>query len=114
MNAIAITGNVVSDPESHAYGDGQTLARLRIGNNELVNGESVSNGFFDITVFGPQAKHVLQSLKKGDRVVVAARLSHSTYEKEDGTKGGRTRLIANAIGASLEFNDSAITRTSKS
>ena len=110
MNALTITGNVVADPERVEYGEGKSLANLRIGNNELVNGESVSNGFFDVTVFGPQAEHVMASIKKGDRLIVSGRLQHSTYERQDGTTGGRTKLIAQAIGASMEFAAVGVSR----
>ena len=115
MNAITITGNVVADPEAREYtrdGDskGGTLANFRIGNNELVNGTSVSNGFFDVTVFGSQAANVLASVKKGDRLVVSGRLQHSTYEREDGKTGGRTKLVAMAVGHSLEFTPVTPTR----
>ena len=104
MNALTITGNLVDEPAKVVYGDDNNmLANFRIGNNELVKGESVFNGFFDVTVFGPQAKNVIKSLNKGDRVVVSGRLQHSTYERDDGSKGGRTKLIAQVVGASLEF-----------
>lgn len=105
MNAITITGNLVDAPEAVSYGsEGQsTLVNFRMGNNELVNGESTSNGFFDVTVFGKQAVNIL-SLKKGERIVVVGRLQHSTYERPDGTKGGRTKLIASEVGLSALFD----------
>ena len=115
MNVIAISGNIVADPERVEYqngGEARSLANFRMGNNELVNGESVSNGFFDVTVFGTQAKNVLDSFKKGDRVVVTGRLQHSTYEREDGTNGGRTKMVAIVVGASLEFGPVGVTRKS--
>lgn len=104
MNAITLTGNVVEDPTKVAYGnDDKVLANFRLGNNELVSGESVSNGFFDVTVFGPQALNVLETLKKGERVVVTGRLQHTTFERPDGGKGSRTKLVAAAVALSLEF-----------
>ena len=104
MNAITITGNLAVAPESRALGEGRSLTNLRIANNELVNGEQVLNGYFDVTVFGPMAARALK-LKTGDRIVVTGRLQHSTFEREDGTRGGRTRLIANEIGRSMLFDD---------
>lgn len=105
MNGVTLTGNVVETPTKVEYGeDKKVLANFRLGNNELVAGESVSNGFFDVTVFGPQAEHVLKSLSKGERVVVTGRLQHTTFERPDGTKGSRTKLVAAAVGLSLEFD----------
>jgi len=103
MNAITLTGNIVADPEVVKYGDDRKLVNFRLANNEMVNGESVSNGFYDVTVFGPSGEHVVNSLKKGERIVVTGRMQHSTYEREDGTRGGRTKLIAQEIGMSLLF-----------
>ena len=86
MNALVITGNLTADPEKVNYGEGDSLlVNFRIGNNEYVNGKSVSNGFFDVTVFGEQAKYVLKSFTKGERVIVSGRIQHTTYDKDDGT-----------------------------
>ena len=105
MNALTLTGNLVADPEKVEYAgqDERTIANFRIGNSEWYNGESKDNGFFDITAFGDQADNVLASLKKGSRVIVTGRLQHTTYERPDGSRGGRTKLVASAIGQSLEF-----------
>lgn len=108
MNTITVTGNVVENPEARDYGDSRTLASFRIGNNEMVNGNTISNGFFDITVFGPQAQRVLNNVKKGDRLLVAGRLQHTTFERPDGSRGGRVRLIAQVVAASMEFEDVAV------
>ena len=103
MNAITLTGNLVADPEKVELSNDTVLVNFRIGNSEYVNGESKDNGFFDVTVFGQQAEQVLDRLKKGARIIVTGRLQHRTYERADGTRGGRTSLVATAIGASLEF-----------
>lgn len=103
MNALTLTGNLVADPEKVELPDGRTLANFRIGNSEWYNGESRDNGFFDVTAFGDQAENVLSNLTKGSRIIVTGRLQHTTYEKADGSRGGRTKLVANAIGMSLEF-----------
>lgn len=110
MNTASFTGNVVADPEAVAYGEGRTLANFRFANNELVNGEQVHNGFFDVTVFGKQAENVLASVKKGDRLILTGRMQHSTYERQDGSKGGRTKLVAVAVGHSMEFEPVTPTR----
>lgn len=103
MNTITITGNLVADPERVTYAEDKVLANLRIANNELVAGESVLNGFFDVTVFGNTAENALQSLKKGDQVIVIGRLNQTTFEREDGSKGSRTKLVALVLGVPLTF-----------
>ena len=103
MNAITLTGNLVADPEKVELDNDTILVNFRIGNSEYVNGESKDNGFFDVTVFGQQAGQVLDRLKKGARVIVTGRLQHRTFETTDGKRGGRTSLVATAVGVSLEF-----------
>ena len=103
MNALTLTGNLVADPEKIDLADDKFLTNFRIGNSEYVNGESKDNGLFDVTAFGQQAEQVMNKLKKGNRVIVTGRLQHRTYEKADGSRGGRTSVVANAVGLSLEF-----------
>lgn len=105
MNTLAITGNLVGDPEKVTLANGSLLANFRVGNTEYVNGQPKDNGFFDITCFGTQAENVLSHLHKGQRVVIAGRLQHRTFEREDGSKGGRINIVATAIGLSLEFKE---------
>lgn len=107
MNAVTLTGNLVADPEK-GKNTGETLiANFRIGNSEYAgpDNDPFDNGFHDIVAFGDQAQNVLDKLSKGQRVVVSGRIQHRTFEREDGTKGGRVNLVAQAVGISLEFKD---------
>lgn len=103
MNTLTITGNLTEDPQKVEYGDKQVLANIRIGNNERVGEESVLNGFFDVTVFGATALNVLDSLKKGDQIVVVGRINQTTFEREDGSKGSRTKIVAQVVAVPLTF-----------
>lgn len=104
MNTITITGNLVAPVEKIDLEGNKTLVNFRVGNNEYVNGESVSNGFFDVTAFGALAENIAAAaLVKGERLIVTGRLYHSTFQREDGSTGGRTKIVATAVGLSLEF-----------
>lgn len=108
MNAVLISGNVVAKPEKVSYGKGKsagTLVNFRMGNNERVNGESVSNGFFDVTAYGAQGENARKAFKKGTRIVVTGRLQHRTFDRPDGSKGGRTSIIASEVGVSVLFDE---------
>jgi len=111
MNTITLTGNVVADPERIVYHSDKSMATFRIANNEFVKGQNVSNGFFEVVVFGPQSINVLNSLHKGDRIVITGRIQHSTYEKPDGTRGGRIKIIAQVVAMSLEFHTLTASKT---
>lgn len=107
MNHVTLTGNLVEDPVRREYtnrnDDRRSYTTLRIGNNERVGERDFFNGFFDVTVYGQQAKHVLESYKKGERIVVTGRLNQYTYDREDGSKGSATRIVAAAVARSTEF-----------
>lgn len=107
MNAITITGNIANDPEIRQYTDREgkqrSLLNFVVANNELVGGNEIFNGYVDITAFNLLGANAAKSLRKGERVVVTGRIQQSTFEREDGTRGARVRLVANAIGLSLEF-----------
>ena len=113
MNISTLTGNLVDDPQKVEYGDKQVLVNFRIGNNEQVGGESVLNGFFDVTAFGATAVNVLASLKKGDQAIVIGRWNQTTFDREDGTKGSRTKLVAQIVGVPLTFGPVTPVRKAK-
>lgn len=47
------------------------------------------------------------TLHKGDRVVVVGRQQTQTFEREDGSKGYRTSVVADVVALTLEFNNLA-------
>lgn len=107
-NSLAITGNLADDPRLFEYeqkdGTKRNLAVFRIGNSERgSDGEQYQNGFFEFVAYGPMAQNVMDSLHKGDRVVITARAQQQKYDREDGTSGYATKFVADAIGASMEF-----------
>ncbi len=105
MNALTLTGNLVADPEKGTNTGDTIIANFRIGNSEYAgpDRDPYDNGFHDVTVFGDQAVNVLDKLSKGQRVIVSGRIQHRTFEREDGSKGPRITLVAQAVGISLEF-----------
>ena len=109
MNTVAITGNLVADPEKGTNTGDTVIANFRIGNSEYAGPDKdpFDNGFHDVTAFGAQATNVLSKLSKGQRVVVTGRLQQRTFEREDGSKGARVTLVAQAVGVSLEFKDTS-------
>ncbi len=109
MNNVTLTGNLVADPEKGQNTGDTLIANFRIGNREYAGPDKdpFDNGFHHGTALGPQAQNVLDKLSKGQRVLVTGRLQQRTFEREDGSKGARTSLVAQAVGISLEFKDKA-------
>jgi len=66
-----------------------------------------------VVVFNDQARHVIDSLRKGDSVLVAGDLRFGTYtDKDDNVRESRD-IVADTIGASLRFATVEIERAPK-
>lgn len=102
MNTVTLTGNIVADPELRYTPQGTPVVEFSIANNELVNGESVLQGFFDCTAWRDQAENVAE-LSKGSPVVVTGRLEQRRWENEEGQTRTRVRIVALTVGSSLQF-----------
>lgn len=114
MNTITLTGNLTDSPELRFGPSGKPFATFSIGNSEYNPlGDPFRNGFFDVVVFGPQAERVVEAFVKGDRVLVGGRLQQTSFDTTDGGTAWRTRLTANAVAASLEFDAVTIQRTER-
>lgn len=99
MNSITLVGNAASDVETKDV-NGKTVAEFRIAVNEQyvdATGERKDGftSFLRITVWGRQARHVAESIEKGDRVIVTGRIK---------VDGNFTDLIADTVGLALTFN----------
>ncbi|WP_396655608.1 single-stranded DNA-binding protein [Microbacterium sp.] len=117
---VTIEGNLTGDPE-HATGEsGNEYARFTVAVNDRRLNETTNRWedagtvFHRVVVFNQQARHVANSLRKGDSVVVAGDLRFGTYTDKDTGNSRETRdIIADNIGASLKFADVNVQRTPK-
>ncbi|MBB5831069.1 single-stranded DNA-binding protein [Brachybacterium aquaticum] len=111
-----IMGNATADPTKRIQSDGSTTAILRVA----VNGRYYSaaqGGFADrkteyITVFVKRqlATNVLNSVKKGQPLVVTGRLSSSEWTGEDDAQRHSLNIHAEAIGHDLTYGTSTFVR----
>lgn len=104
-----VMGNATADPSERIQPDNSVTAILRVA----VTGryfDNEKNGFSDrktefITVFARRAlaRNVLQSVSKGQPVVVTGRLGSSEWVADDGTQRHSLTLQAEAVGHDLTF-----------
>lgn len=69
--------------------------------------------FYRVTVFGALAENAMDSLHKGDAVVVAGDLTVQGFVRQDGTNGISQEITADHLGASLRFGTVAITKANR-
>ena len=76
--------------------------------------EDAGTVFHSVVVFNQQSRHVSNSLHKDDSVMVAGELRFRTYvDKGSGRTHATRDVIADNVGASLEFADVAVSRAAK-
>ena len=119
MSHIIIEGNLTADPEGgHGRESGRAYARLNVAVNNR-NKDQAGNwvdgptSFYRVTCFGSLAENAIDSLRKGDAVVVAGDLTVEGFVRQDGTHGVSQEITADHLGASLRFGTVAITKTTR-
>lgn len=119
MSHIIIEGNLTADAEG-GYGkeSGKPWARLNVAVNNRVKSQDGSwtdgpTSFYRVTAFGSLAENAMDSLHKGDTVVVSGDLTVEGFVRQDGTNGVSQEITADHLGASLRFGTVAITKASK-
>ncbi|WP_251454117.1 single-stranded DNA-binding protein [Microbacterium sp. Marseille-Q6648] len=117
---VTIEGNLTSDPEHGAGESGNEYARFTVAvNDRRLNQttgtwEDAGTVFHRVVVFNQQARHVADSLHKGDTVVVAGDLRFGTYTDKDTGQTRETRdVVADTVGASLKFTGVTVDRSPK-
>ena len=118
VNNITCLGNLTRDPELRFTPSGAAVAGFGIAVNRSIqnktSGEWESQAdFFNVTAWHKLAENCAESLSKGDRVLVAGRLSQDSWEDKDGQKRSAVKIIANVIGPSLEFASCKIEKNPK-
>jgi len=117
LNQITLLGNLARDPEIKYTSDGTAITDLRLAVNKKYkdkDGNSIENvEFFNITAWNRLAENCAGDLKKGDRVLVNGRINNRSFETKEGKKISILNIIADVVGASLEFNPVKIVQIDK-
>jgi single-strand DNA-binding protein len=100
-NGIFLSGNLTTDPELKFTPSGTAALSFRIA----VDGAGNRNdaGFFTCTAWGKLAENLAESVHKGDRVVVAGKLRHRSFELDSGKKSSSIELAVDDCGPSMQW-----------
>lgn len=94
------TVNVAADPRFFpASGELQAMTSIAVASSRYVKGENLFDGYFDVSVYGDQAKTVAERVKKGDRISIIGRLKQT--KRKDGSY--HVGVVAYSVAESLEF-----------
>ena len=116
---VTIEGNLTADPEHDTSGTGVEYTRFSIAvndrrlNEQTNRWEDAGTVFHRVVVFNDQARHVIDSLRKGDSVLVAGDLQFGTFTDNDENIRESRDIVADTVGASLRFATVSVDRAPK-
>lgn len=108
MSHTAFAGNIVTDVQTRKTRDGKPVAAFRVAEDRSylgAGGQRVQQpaNFHDVVVFGAKAEHLLESLGRGDEVVVVGEITTDEWVTDAGEKRSRQVIKARHVGAGLTF-----------
>lgn len=112
---ITVSGLVATDVKRHETADNLTMATFRLAANTRKFDAAknawttTSTNWFTIVSFRQLAKNVLDSVSKGDRVVIQGRLKIRDWDNGE-RSGTSIEIDADHIGLDLNFGVSSFDR----
>lgn len=99
VNRVILIGNLGRDPEVRRLENGAVVAKFPIATNESYkdkNGEwQQLTEWHDIVAWRTLAERAEAQLKKGAMVYVEGKLTHRTWQDQDGNNRYATEVVAN-------------------
>lgn len=107
---ITIDGRLAADPELRFGQSGTPICRMRVVasdrrlNQQTKEWEDGDTLWIDVTAFKQLAENVVESVQKGDLVVITGKIKTEEWEdRESGQKRSKIAMIADSVAASLAF-----------
>lgn len=101
VNEVTILGRVGKDPEIKAVGDSQ-VASFSVATGEKWTDKQgkkqEKTEWHNIVVWGKGAEIVGKYVTKGKEICVRGKLTYRSWDKDDGSKGYRTEIVAHPFG----------------
>lgn len=118
---ITFVGNLTGDPEGRHTPSGAFVANFNVAVNHRVKSgpgpDDWADGeptYFRVAAWRQYGENVVESLSKGDQVLVVGKLVVRTWEGDDGVKRKELDVNADEIGATLRFATAKLSKASRS
>ena len=99
VNRVILIGNLGKDPEVRRLENGAVVAKFSIATNESYKDKSgewqTLTEWHDVVAWRSLAERAETQLKKGFPVYVEGKLTHRSWEDQDGNKRRTTEVVAN-------------------
>ena len=99
MNKVELIGRITAEPELRYTMSNKGFTRFNLAVNRKYkneNGETPAD-FISIVAWEKLAEIICKYVHKGNRIAIVGRIQTGSYEREDGTKGYNTDIIAEDI-----------------
>jgi single-strand DNA-binding protein len=106
-----LIGNLTREVELRYTPDGRAVATIAVAQTARRQSDTGwvdgPTSYYTCTVWGPMAEHAAESLNKGDRVLLAGRITELEFELSSGPRAGekvrRHEIVIDEIAVSLRF-----------
>jgi single-strand DNA-binding protein len=116
----SITGEfgIVADPEAKFSQKGNLWVKMRVvakdrkrdSTGQWTDGDPC---FLDAVAFGAVAENVVESVQKGDSLVLTGRLSMSEWTTDEGQKRQSYQIQVDSVGLSLRWKAAMVKETGR-
>ena len=101
INKAILIGNLGADPELKYTASGTPMCTFRIATSESFKdregNQQERTEWHRVVAWGKLGEIAAQYLSKGRQVYIEGRISYRTWDKDDGTKGYMTDIVARDI-----------------
>ena len=116
---ITVIGNLAADPELRFTPQGKAVASFTVmasksRKNDAGQWENIDTTGWAVKAWDSLAENIAESLHKGDSVVVVGNAAWKSWEKDDGSKGGRMEITAFNVGADLRRATATVKKATRS
>lgn len=99
VNRVILIGNLGKDPEIRRLDNGAAVGKFSVATNESYKDKSgewqQQTEWHDIVVWRTLAERAESTLKKGATVYVEGKLTHRSWQDQDGNNRRTTEVVAN-------------------
>lgn len=111
---LYVVGTLTGDPELTFLSSGKAVANFTIAQNPRTkDGNGWKDGeptFLRCNAWEAMAENVVESLKKGDRVIVHGGMYTRPWEDKEGKKRSSLEVRVEAVGPDLRYATAAVTK----
>lgn len=114
---VTVVGTLTGDPELRFLPSGKAVANFTVAQNPRVkDGNEWKDGdptFIRCNAWEGMAENVVESLHKGDRVIVQGGMYSRAWEDKEKNKRSALELRIEAVGPDLRYATAAVTKIRK-